>query len=224
MIKRNIDTLNTIFHFFLVITIIVMCTDIKDVHAATNTEDVISMTDEVTAKLEEIQDKVKEKIKIKEIKATKKMIKQPEKTRVAVCGIDTTTKSYEDGAMLTNVNSPQWDLLQKMQINKNGIYTTKDGYLGVALGSIYGNIGTKYEIELQSGKTLKVIKLDEKADVDTVNGCYHKSDGSMLEFVIDTATAAKNYGIAENGYVLSGNFNNHSDYNGAIIKMSKVIE
>lgn len=140
---------------------------------------------------------------------------------VPVCSSNS-TKTYMDADAITDTTSQQWRLLQTMYPNEKGIYQTEDGYLGVALGSTYGEIGSTYIVTLENGKKLPIIKVDEKADVDTINGCYQKYDGSVMEFVIDSEKAAAYYGISDNGYILSGNFNNHSEYKGSIIKMQKI--
>lgn len=131
-------------------------------------------------------------------------------------------KTYMDGAKVTNTASAQYQLLQTMHINEQGFYATDDGYIGVALGSYYGPIGTKYLVTLENGTTLKVIKADAKADIHVYNGCYHRQDGSMMEFIVDTQTAGNYWGF-RNGYVLGGNFNNAPEFQGAIVKMERVL-
>lgn len=133
------------------------------------------------------------------------------------------TKSYMDGAKVTNTASKQYQLLQTMHINDQGFYATDDGFIGVALGSYYGPIGSKFTVTLSNGNTFKVIKADEKSDNDVYNGCYHKQDGSMMEFVIDTETAGEYWGMI-NGYVLGGNFNNCEQFNGTIVSMERVFD
>ena len=212
-----------IFWGFLALAIVIVCGDITNVRAADNisTNLIHSPVAQLVEKLEDIQD-TKEK-PMAEMPVSDKT-GNSEKQTVRVCGVDTTKKSYEDGSMITDETSQQWALIQTMKPNKRGVYSTKDGYIGVALGSYYGAIGTKYEVTLSTGKILKVVKLDKKADQDTVNGCYHKTDGSMLEFVIDTKVATEYYRPSENGYVLNGNFNNHSDYSGEIVSMKRIID
>lgn len=142
---------------------------------------------------------------------------------VGVCSYSS-TKSYEDGSGITDRTSKQYWLLQEMYIDERGFYVTQDGYIGVALGSYYGEIGTKYQVTLDTGIELRVIKADEKADKDVINGCYHKTDGSILEFINDYQTAARYYGLISNEFILNGNYNNHDDFAGTIISMKKVIE
>lgn len=132
-------------------------------------------------------------------------------------------KSYMDGAKVTNTASRQYQLLQTMHINEQGFYSTDDGYIGVALGSYYGAIGTKYTVTLENGRTIKVIKADEKADIHVYNGCYHRQDGSVMEFIIDTQTAGNYWGF-RNGYVLGGNFNNAEEFQGQIVDIRLVVE
>lgn len=124
-----------------------------------------------------------------------------------------------------NEVSAQMDLIRsRMNSRQDGLLTDEDGFLGVALGSTFGSLGTRYVFTLDSGIELPVIKIEEKADQDTINGCQHQIDGSVIEFVLDETIAPYWFGIAENGYINSGNFNNHPDFQGAIIRIQRVIE
>lgn len=166
----------------------------------------------------EIQKKDKEEENKKRIVKEKKA-KQIETSNMGVCKPNNNSmKTYMDGGLITAVGTKQYELIHTMHVDKRGHYITDDGYIGVALGSYYGSVGTKYIVKLDSGKTLKVIKTDEKSDNHTVNGCYHASDGSLLEMVIDTKTAT-NY----HGGQLSGNFNDYEEFRGSIIEIKKVI-
>ena len=89
------------------------------------------------------------------------------------------------------------------------IVVDEDGFIGVALGSYYGIIGDRFYVTLDSGVVLPLVKVEEKADGDTDGGCYHYSDGSVIEFVIDKNVAGDYFGIYGNGLVLSGNYNNY---------------
>lgn len=136
---------------------------------------------------------------------------------------DSSTKSYMDGSKIQNRASRQWKLIQTMNVNEQGFYSTDDGFIGVALGSYYGAIGTKYLVTLENGMTYKVIKTDEKSDVHVYDGCYHRVDGSVMEMVIDEETAGKYWGMT-NGYVLGGNFNNAEEFKGQILDIQLVDE
>lgn len=169
----------------------------------------------------EIEKQEEEARKIAEEKARHEQEIIDTAVETPLCISGSTVKSYMDGAKVTNKLSAQYLLLQTMHINEKGNYETDDGYIGVALGSYYGPIGTKYIVTLSTGKVLKVIKADAKADEHVYNGCNHKQDNSMMELIIDTATAGSYYGTI-GGYVAGGNFNNVDDYNGAIVDMKKV--
>ena len=140
---------------------------------------------------------------------------------IPLCEEGSTVKSYMDGSTVTNTASVQYQLLSTMRINEKGQYETDDGYIAIALGSYYGPVGSKYIIELDTGITFKAIKSDQKSDEHVYNGCQHRVDGSMLEFILDTETAGNYFGM-KNGYVCGGNLNNSSDYNGAITSIKKV--
>lgn len=139
---------------------------------------------------------------------------------IPVCS-NSQTKTYMDYKMITNKSSKQWQYINasgKIKI-ENG-YLMEGEYIGVALGSYFGEIGTKYIFTLDTGKQIKVVKIEEKADAHTKNGCQQKWDGSVIEFVIDSNAFKK----SANGYVYNGNFNNIEQFNGHIEKIEMVME
>lgn len=128
-----------------------------------------------------------------------------------------TNKTYMDYRSL-DVDSNQYKLLSTLA-TKDGFFFDMDGYMAVALGSYFGELGSRYELELDSGIVLKVIKVEEKADRHTFDGCQQRWDKSVVEFVIDGEKIK--YAMGENGYILNGNFNNHEDFKGDIIRIIK---
>ena len=129
-----------------------------------------------------------------------------------------------DYSKITNTSSPQYKFKPNMYLGSNGLYYHKDypEYFGVALGSYFGDIGTFYEFTLDTGKVLKVVKVEHKADVHTINGAQHYKDGSVIEFIINTKVATNHFGGCSNGYVSCGNFNNQSEFKGSIIKIKRI--
>ena len=139
-----------------------------------------------------------------------------EKNYLDVCSTSS-VKSYMSYKAITNQSSKQWQYIHtNMVVNEKGLLETTDGYIGVALGSYFGEIGNKYIITLSTGIELKVVKVDEKSDRHTNNGCEQKYDKSVIEFVIDTEQATKYFGKMSNDYVLNGNFNNSNFFKGKI--------
>lgn len=135
-----------------------------------------------------------------------------EKSYIELCSTSS-VKTYMDYRAITDELSLQYKYIQAyMKVNDKGLLIDKDGYIGVALGRYYGTIGSKYKITLDTGVILNVIKIEEKADNDTINGCQQKYDGSVIEFVIDTDY----FELSDNGYIFNGNFNNNKDFNGNI--------
>lgn len=136
-------------------------------------------------------------------------------------------KTYMDYRAITARNSAQyWFIHDQMTIDEQtGFLYDKDGFIGVALGSFYGNIGERYYFTLDSGIVLPLVKCESKADRDTDGtGCYHPADGSMIEFVIDKDCALNYFGRISNGYILNGNYNNYSLFNGDVAKVEKVLD
>jgi hypothetical protein len=139
---------------------------------------------------------------------------------IPVCS-NSQTKTYMDYKMITDKTSKQWQYIHtsgKIKI-ENG-YLMEGEYIGVALGSYFGEIGTKYIFTLDTGKQIKVVKIEEKADAHTNNGCQQKWDKSVIEFVIDSNAFEK----SSNGYVYNGNFNNIAQFKGKIIKIEEIVK
>ena len=147
------------------------------------------------------------------------------KENVAVCS-SSSVKTYMSYKAITTVSSAQYKYIKdNMYVDtETGLLRNKEHpeYIGVALGTYYGKIGSMFEFTLDTGKVLKVVKVDTKSDSHTYNGCYHRQDGSVIELVIDTSIARQYYGSGSNGYILNGNFNNSSDFSGKIVSVERV--
>lgn len=136
------------------------------------------------------------------------------------------TKTYMDYRKITDRSSPQWKLIHSDEIfvNQKGYLQTSDGYIGVAMGSYFEDIGNRYIIKLSTGEEIKVIKVERKDDRHTDKSNFIGSDNyDIIEFVIDTKTAHMRSNIYPNGYIYSGNFNNCSEFSGIIESIEKVL-
>lgn len=136
---------------------------------------------------------------------------------------DGVAKTYMNYKMITAKSSNQYKYIQEyMSVNEKGFLVDKDNRVGIALGSYFGAIGNKFDIELENGTVLKVVKVEAKDDSHTFNGCEQRWDKSVIEFVIDTDVASEYYGVASNGYINQGNYNNLNEFKGAIKSIYKV--
>ena len=145
---------------------------------------------------------------------------------LSVCSTNT-AKTYMDYRMTTLVSSSQYQFLNyKCTVDtKTGFLYDEEGFIAVALGSYYGEIGDRFYFTLDTGIVLPLVKGEEKDDGDTDRtNCYHTIDGSIIEFVIDDEYAADYFGANGNGYVLNGNYNNYSLFEGSIVKVEKVLD
>ncbi len=136
-------------------------------------------------------------------------------------------KTYMDYRATTVRSSRQYQFIHnELTVDETtGFLYDKDGFIGVALGSFYGEIGDRFYFTLESGVVLPLVKCEEKADKDTDSrGCYHTVDSSVMEFVIDKDCALNYFGQLSNTYVLNGNYNNYSLFKGAIVKVEKVLD
>lgn len=148
-----------------------------------------------------------------------------QRTEVPLLG-DSDTKTYMDYRKITNTNSKQYQYIHnsgEIYVSEDGFLRTTDGldYIGVALGSYFGDIGDRFIFTLDTGIELRVVKVEAKADIHTDENNYqHAIDGSIIEFVVDPDKM--DYAIHQNGYIYSGNFNNNEWLKGNIIKIEKV--
>ena len=130
-------------------------------------------------------------------------------------------KTYEDYRMITATGSAQYQYIHNhCTVTDCGLLVDEEGFIGVALGYLFGPIGARYYIELDSGITIPVVKIDEKAARDAPNGCTAGSNDA-IEFVIHAGRALSFFG-GGNGYVLNGNFNNSRYFRGHIKDIEKV--
>lgn len=91
-----------------------------------------------------------------------------------------------DGAKITDETSDAYKLLSKLSI-EDGHY--RDGeYVAIALASFYGNVGDKFRITLSSGQVFYGIMADTKKDIHVDETYSHITDGSVIEFIVDTST------------------------------------
>ena len=134
-------------------------------------------------------------------------------------------KTYMDYRKITNKNSNQWKYIHSdaISIDDKGFLVTEDGYIGVALGSYFGPVGSKYIFELDTGKEIKVVKVECKSDRHTCENNYKASCGDVIEFVIDTKAAYMQENIWGNGLIFQGNFNNCENFKGNIIGIKEVV-
>lgn len=151
--------------------------------------------------------------------------KQYISTEYNVCS-NSSSKTYMGYKSINDRSSTQYKFIkEEMTINTtSGLLEDSEGFIGVALGSNFGEIGTRYYFTLSSGVVLPLIKIEQKASVDTVDGCQHISDSSVIEFVVDKEIASDYFGVYNNGYILGGNFNNDDRFNGTIEKIELVTE
>ena len=144
---------------------------------------------------------------------------------IAPCS-DSPLKTYMDYRTITDETSDQYSYIREyMKIDrKTGLLYDADGFLGVALGYSFGSIGTRFYFVLDTGIILPVVKVEEKDPADAPDGCRVELNGSVLEFVIDAERAGAYFGVASNGMVLQGNFNNDSRFEGSIQEIDRVTE
>lgn len=135
-------------------------------------------------------------------------------------------KTYMDYRAITDKTSPQYQFIHSDEITicEDGFLRDSEGYIGVAMGGYFGEVGSRYICRLDNGVEIKVVKVEVKAEQDTVQDFYGKDNYDIIEFVIDTKAQWMQDNKWENGYIFSGNFNNYEAFNGKIVEIDKVIK
>ena len=102
-------------------------------------------------------------------------------------------KSYMDARLITSTNSAQYKLKSEYELDDSGIYMI-DGRYACAVGSYYTTeIGTKFDVVMESGEVIPCILADCKADEHTDNlGQYTISNDSIVEFIVHSPTLIPN--------------------------------
>lgn len=137
---------------------------------------------------------------------------------------DLSAKPYMDYRKITDRTSNQYQLIysDEISVDDNGYLVDTEGNIGVAMGSYFGDIGTKYIIHLDTGISFGVVKVEEKADIHTCENNFMASANDVIEFVIDTSAGYMQDNIWSNGYIWQGNFNNCPDFQGNIVKIERI--
>lgn len=94
-------------------------------------------------------------------------------------------KSYMSYKCITDTSSKQYSLQKSCYTGDYGI-RMKDGRYCVAVGSYYTTkIGTKIDLIMENGATIKCILADCKADAHTDSTNRQNPNGSIAEFIVD---------------------------------------
>lgn len=103
-------------------------------------------------------------------------------------------KSYMDAETIRDKSSKQYAMKSTFLLDYNtGIYMIGNRY-ACALGSFYSTeIGTEFDIVLESGEVIPCVLAEAKKDKDTDSlNQYTLENGSIVEFVVHTSTLIPN--------------------------------
>lgn len=133
---------------------------------------------------------------------------------------ESSAKPYESYRAITDPTSKQYkfQMQSNVQEDSRGFLMEDGSWYCVAMGTYFGDIGTKYLITLSSGRTIRVVKGDNKADCDTDSMNYCALNGHILEFMINPNA----YYMISNGVISRGNLNILPELNGSITNIQKV--
>lgn len=138
----------------------------------------------------------------------------------------TSAKTYMDYRAITDTSSAQYQFIHsdEIMICEDGFLRDDEGFIGVAMGSYFGPIGSRYICHLDTDKDIKVVKVEAKDTSHTFDDFCGRTAYDIIEFVIDTKALWMQQNKWDNDYIFSGNFNNYSEFNGKIVAIDMVIE
>lgn len=130
-----------------------------------------------------------------------------------------TTKTYAYYTAVTARRSPQYRLLNSDKCTtdpETGIRMYEGCYC-VALGSFYGTkIGSKYKITFSSGKSIKVVLCDQKANRHTdSNHQYAVNNRDIVEFYVQRNMIPKG---------IRGDYGRLSGFSGSVVSIEKYMD
>ncbi len=139
-------------------------------------------------------------------------------------GVLSSTKTYEDYRLLNMPASAQYQYIHNHCTvdDETGLLVDEDGFVGVAMGHYFGEIGSRYYVVLDTGNVIPVVKVDAKAAIHVPNGISATPESSVIEFVLHTEKAQEYFGQGPTGLASFGNFNNNEYLEGKIISIEKV--
>ena len=129
--------------------------------------------------------------------------------------------TYMDYRAITDTSSKQYALQQDPYcvVNEQGFLMYRDNWYVVAMGSYWGNIGDKFIVRLQNGKLFSIIIGDRKAS--TSRDAYAQTDGSVIEFLIQSDSAAMSaLNVQYHGLISTI----YPEFNSKIISITKMVE
>lgn len=142
---------------------------------------------------------------------------------MSVCS-SSSVKTYMSYKAITNTASKQYEIISSLTVDETtGFLYDEDGFIAVALGANFGELGSRYYFTLSSGIVIPVIKADAKSLSHVPNGCS-TDGGSVIEFIIDEQISKEYFGQGPSGLASFGNFNNDPRFEGSIVKVEKVLD
>lgn len=158
-----------------------------------NSRCIVEVKGEIGKKYAEVQGEITER---KQISADLSKIEQNVPNWKSGC--HSSTKTHMGYTAITAKNSPQFKLQQIAHTDQSGIRMVDDRYM-IAVGTYYAEFaGQHLNVVMKSGKQIRCIVGDFKADSHTddmhmyhvggyENGVHYAGDGSVIEFIVDSS-------------------------------------
>lgn len=127
---------------------------------------------------------------------------------------ETSCKTYE--SCHVNWVGRQAEIMDTLEIGNDGLLRDEDGFVAAALGSAFGEVGSRWLFLLRQTdgyKLLRIVKADDKGAYTDETGTYGSICGEVIEFIV----AEENMPHESNGYAYGGNLDKYDAVQGAVV-------
>ena len=162
------------------------CHDIARVHAVRAAEQYMAATNTTSASVKYLSNKPTDMEPISTANTeTESVSTQTEEVWIPmeIPSTNSGQKTFMDYRAITCTSSKQYVLQQSAWTDDIGLRRYNDDYM-IALGTYYGNVGDRFRITLDTGKTFTAIMGDVKDNAHTDSKNQHK-EGNIVEFIVD---------------------------------------
>lgn len=127
---------------------------------------------------------------------------------------ETSCKTYESCHVAWT--GRQKEVIDSLEIGNDGLLRDENGFVAAALGSAFGEVGSRWLFVLRQTdgyKLLRVIKADDKGAYTDDTGTYGSICGEIIEFIVDETKMPQE----ANGYAYGGNLDKYEAVSGAVV-------
>lgn len=150
-----------------------------------------------------------------------KVTQQAKKDELQFDGLSSNWYVYMDLDAITNPTTPQYERKKLYWLSSQGLWCCGNDYV-VAMGSAWGEVGTRYEVTTNTGNRYTVVIGDTKADMHTDGSNRYTlaktsigDFANVIEFIVNVETLPQKPRI-------TGNIGCLTQFNGDIVSLRKL--